>query len=360
MAVLVLLMIAAEFAWNWVQPTSRDFVSFWGASRLALAGTPALAYDTAALQSVQVKVAAFASGEMPFPYAPTFLLIVLPFGLLSFPLALILWSVAGYILYLAVARRLAPDGWWMAAAFPPVFANAALGQNGFVMAAMFIGGLILLPRRPFLAGAVLGCLILKPQLALMLPVAVLAARQWRAVAGAAVSVIATLAIGFFALGPGVTQAWLDQMPLYVSIARDGLVGWHKLISVYASARQIGVPETAAFVVHAMVAALAAAAVWRTWRSQAGWPAKFAILSAATMLASPYLYIYDALILLPAFVYLVDRRAPVWLVALAWLLPIAVMMQVASGHWPVNIGPLPALLLLYLVWFAGRREHVVGN
>jgi len=43
-----------------------------------------------------------------------------------------------------------------------------------------------------------------------------------------------------------------------------------------------------------------------------------------------------------------------------LLPIAVMMQVANGNWPVNIGPLPALLLLWVVWTtAAREEHLVG-
>ena len=148
MGVLILLMVLAEFAWNWVHPTSRDFVSFWGASQLALAGTPELAYDTEAIRAVQLKVATFAKGEMPFPYAPAFLLLTIPFGLLSFPAGLILWSLVGYAIYLLVARRLSPEGLWVAAAFPPVFANAALGQNGFLMAALFLGGLSLLDRRP--------------------------------------------------------------------------------------------------------------------------------------------------------------------------------------------------------------------
>jgi chromate transport protein ChrA len=147
------------------------------------------------------------------------------------------------------------------------------------------------------------------------------------------------------------------MPLYVAIARDGLVGWHKFVSVYAAARQPGLPEALAFALHGVVAVAAAIAVWRIWRSTAPWQAKFAILSAATMLASPYLYVYDALILIPAFAYLVQRRAPVALVTIAWLLPIATMIQVSSGAWPVNIGPLPALLLLWLVW---RATHGAGT
>ena len=362
MAALIALMALAEFYWNWVQPTGRDFISFWGASQFALSGQPALAYDNEALHALQSKLVTFTPGdEMPFPYAPFFLLLVMPFGLVSFPLGLILWSLTGYIIYLFSASRLHPGLAWAAAAFPPVFATAAIGQNGFLMAAIFLGGLSLIEKRPVLAGAILGCLILKPQLALMLPVAMLAGRHWQVIGGAIFSSILVLAAGFLIFGPSASQAWLDQLPLYATIARDGLVGWHKFVSIYAAARQFGVPELLAFAIHIAVALLAAVAVWRIWSSRAALPAKFAILSAATMLASPYLYIYDALILLPAFVYVVQQRAPVVLVALAWLLPIATMIQVASGAWPVSIGPLCALILLGLIWrSAGPQKHMVGN
>ena len=357
MALLIALMVLTEFAWNYLQPTGRDFVSFWGASRFALSGQPALAYDNAALHTLQLKVAAFEGGEMPFPYAPAFLLLVMPFGLVPFPLGLILWSITGYIIYLFSANRLHPGLAWAAAAFPPVFATAALGQNGFVMAAIFFLGLALLRSRPLLAGLVLGCLILKPQLALMLPVAMLAAGQWRTIGGAVLSSVGVMILGLLCFGQPATTAWLEQMPLYIAIARDGLVGWHKMVSVYAAARQLGLPEVLAFAFHGAVAVVAAVAVWRIWRSRGDWPAKFAILSAATMLASPYLYVYDALVLIPAFAYLVQRRAPLALVALAWLLPIATMIQVSSGAWPVNIGPLSALLLLWLVWRAAHGTEL---
>ena len=356
MALLIALMVLVEFAWNYLQPTGRDFISFWGASQFALQGQPALAYDHEALSALQHKVALFESGEMPFPYPPAFLLLVLPFGLTSFPLGLILWSITGYFIYLFSVNRLDRGLAWAAAAFPPVFATAALGQNGFVMAAIYLLGLALLPSRPLIAGLVLGCLILKPQLALMLPVAMLASGQWRTICGAILSSAGVMILGLAVFGQGATTAWLEQLPLYVAIARDGLVGWHKLVSVYAAARQLGLPEILAFAVHGAVALVAATAVWRIWRSTADWPAKIAILSAATMLASPYLYVYDALILIPAFAYLVRRRAPAALVALAWLLPIATMIQVSSGAWPVNIGPLTALLLLWLVWRAAHRAE----
>jgi len=354
LALIILAVSCVEFARNWLHPSSRDFVSFWGAAKLAWAGTPALAYNNAALHAVQVKVASFSgSAEMPFPYAPAFLLILMPFAALPFPLAMVVWTLGTWGLYAFAARRFAPEAGWLPLAFPAIFATAAIGQNGFLTATLFLVGLALLHRgRQFAAGLVLGCLVLKPQLALMLPVAMLAGREWRVIAGAIVSATALMLVGVLAFGPAVTTAWLDQMPLYARIARDGLVGWHKLVSVYAAAREAGMPEQAAFTLHAVVALAAAALVARCWTSKTEPMAKAAVLAAATMLASPYVYLYDALVLIPAFVWLVQRRAPIALVATLWLSPLLIIVQTA-GAVPVNIGPLLPIALLGLSYRAWR-------
>ena len=60
------------------------------------------------------------------------------------------------------------------------------GHNGFLTALLLGGGLMLLDERPFVAGLLLGCLIYKPQFALVLPPLLLAGWNWRAIAGAAV------------------------------------------------------------------------------------------------------------------------------------------------------------------------------
>jgi hypothetical protein len=360
MALLIAAMACVDWIGNLPDPSPRDFLSFWGAGQFVLNDQPALAYDNQALRALQQQVVTLAGkAELPFPYPPFFLLLVTPFGMLPFPVGLILWSLAGYAMYLFAAHRLHRGRMWVAAAFPPVFANAALGQSGFVLAAIFLGGLALLPTRPRLAGLLLGCLILKPQMALMLPIAMLASRNWQVVAYAALSSASVMAAGFFLFGPAVTSAWLDQLPLYATIARDGLVGWHKFVSIYAAARQLGVPETVAFALHGAVALVAAVAVWRIWISTGDWSIRFAVLAAATMLASPYLYVYDALILIPAFVHLVERRtSSVW-IGLAWLLPIATIVQMTSGVWPINVGPLSALIVLTLVWRT-RQPDMIGN
>jgi hypothetical protein len=74
-------------------------------------------------------------------------------------------------------------GWPMAAcvvmAAPAVMINLVSGQNGAFSAAILAGGLMLLDRRPVLAGLLLGLLCYKPQLAVLVQVALVASGRWR-------------------------------------------------------------------------------------------------------------------------------------------------------------------------------------
>lgn len=349
LALAILTVVVAELVANFRLPTARDFISFWGAAQLALGGNAAAAYDGAALHGIQAAAANFNGGEMPFPYPPVLLLLVMPFSLLPYPAAMAAWVLGTFPLYFASIRRMFPGSGWLPAAFLPVVVVAATGQASFIMAALFIAGMALLPARPLAAGLVLGCLVLKPQLALMLPVAVIAGRQWRAIAGAAISSVGLLLLGLIAFGTAATAAWLQQMPLFVSIARDGLVGWHKLASVYAAMRQAGLGADMAFTIHGLVAAVAAFAVWQVWRSNAEGGCKAAVLAAATMLVSPYLFLYDAIILVIPFLWLAREGGKPALLAILWLLPIVTIAQTFGFNGPVNLNPVAPIALLAILW-----------
>jgi hypothetical protein len=118
------------------------------------------------------------------------LLLITPLALMAHVPALLVWLAAGWY-----AFSLAHCVWrcrtkarccsrWPRRA---VFINAVGGQNNTWTAALFGGGLSLLERRPLLAGGLLGLLIYKPQFGLLIPVALLAGRHWRASKGVAVS-----------------------------------------------------------------------------------------------------------------------------------------------------------------------------
>jgi hypothetical protein len=364
---IALLVLAASIweCWrNFVQPTDRDFLGVWGAAQLALAGKAWAAYDNGVLHAVQAASATFVSAgaELPFPYPPAYLLLAIPFGLMSFPFGMAAWTLCTFGFYLVAARRLLPGSGCLAAAFPVAYANAAIGQNGFLTAGIFMAGLYLLAQSPFVAGLVLGCLVVKPQLAILLPIALIAARQWRAVAGAAMSSIGILLLGIAVFGPGATAAWLHEAQFIMKITSEGLMGWSKLASVYAAARQLGISAQGAIAIHAVTALVAAAVIWRIWRSPAAQDVKIAALSAATMLMSPYVFYYDELILVPAFLYLArERERPGVLLAL-WCVPLLLMVQIGFGQF-ANLNPLVPIALMALAyrrWNAAKPVAECGN
>ena len=355
-ALVVLAASLAEFIWNFRHPSDRDFLGVWSAAQLALAGHPAAVYDRVTLHAVEAAAATFGSraAELPFPYPPFYLLLVMPFALMTFPVAMAAWSLTTFGFYLLAARRLLPQSGWLAAAFPAVFANAAIGQNGFLTSGLFMFGLSLLSQSAFAAGLVLGCLILKPQLGILLPVALIAGRQWRAVAGAALSSSAIMLLGLALFGTATSTAWVHEAGFVMHITREGLVPWSKLASVYAAAREAGIGPQTAIAIHAMVALAAAALVWRIWRSAEG--AKVSVLAGASMLMSPYLFYYDALILVPSFFWLASKGIRPGLLLALWCLPLAMMGQMSLFGSSLNLNPtLPILLttLIYRFWRAER-------
>jgi len=112
-------------------------------------------------------------------------------------------------------------------------------------------------------------------------------------------------------------------------------------------RQAGAGLELAFAIHLLVAAASALFVWRVWRSDAEAPAKAGVLAAATLLASPYVFPYDAVLLVVAFFWLAQRGAPALPLAILWCLPLLTIAQIASVHGPVNLSPVVPIGLLVL-------------
>jgi hypothetical protein len=331
-----------------------DFISFWAAAVLALDGNPAAAYDIGAHKAVQDGLQAFAT-KMPFAYPPPFLLAVLPLGLFSYQIAAALWIVGTYLLYFFAARRLLPRSGWLVAAFPPVLLNGMIGQNGFLTAALFIVGMLCLTKRPFVAGLILGCLVIKPQLGVLIPLAFIAAGHWRAFAGAVLSSVGLLLSSWAAFGSETYAGMIEIAPVFASIASEGLVGWHKMASVYASLRLAGLPAEAAWSLHVLVAVAAAAAVCIAWRRKVDPGAKAAVLAAASMLVSPYIYVYDAMLLILPILWLISAGVDRRMILALWLIPLVSFLQSFGFNATVNLMPLLPIVLLVIIFGELRKS-----
>ncbi|MGL4313281.1 MAG: glycosyltransferase family 87 protein, partial [Sphingomonas sp.] len=189
----IILAVSAVAAILWVaaadrgidiagKPLGTDFLAFWSAGQLAISGHPASAYDLAQLYAVERGAVAEDPGIACFLYPPAFLLIVAPLAIFPYFAALPLWLAATGAAYWRAMRRWigdVPHGRLALLAYPALAANLGHGQNGFLTAALLAGGLSQIDRRPVVAGALLGAMVIKPQLALALPVMALAGQRWQ-------------------------------------------------------------------------------------------------------------------------------------------------------------------------------------
>jgi hypothetical protein len=324
---------------NVIAPKGIDFVSFWAAAKLAVEGTPSLAYDVAAHHAMELTAGPV--GLLPFPYPPPFLFAVLPLGLTSNPVALPVWLALGTGAYAFALRDRAPLPYLFA--HPAGLPNAALGQTGLLTTAVFGAGLTYLEKRPFTGGALFGLLIVKPQLALIIPFAMIAGREWRAILGGVATACALILAALVVFGPDAYAGFLEHLPVQASFIRDGRVPWEQVASVYALLRWSNAPESVAFAVHGLIAIIAVTVTCKAWAS--GHRERGPTLAAATLLISPYLFTYDTLLLILPMIALWKQGrfaalAVVWLTA---LLPVIGYALVASLP---NTAVLAAMVCLW--------------
>ncbi len=297
----VLVGVAAVFAIcaaraNLLGPDAypaADFFGLWSYARLVLVHPAAWLYDPAWLHGAQLAMGMRPGDEMPFPYPPTFLLLVWPIGLLAFGPAYVAW-IGGSLCLCLAATCLGARGTAARVATTLLAPSSVIcmvaGQGGFLLAALLVGGLRLLDRRPLLAGVLFGLLTYKPQFGLLLPVALVAGGRWRAIAAACATTAALLALDTAVFGPSIWAAWWRSLPGYAAVFDAATAGNLTIPTVLGNAQALGLSHGAAQGVQAAAALLAAAAVWAAWRR----PGPFAapVLLAATCLATPHAFLYD--------------------------------------------------------------------
>jgi hypothetical protein len=344
-AAIAVLAVASNF----LQPKSIDFLSYWAAARMMLVGDGTNVYDVEAHRAVEL-TAAPVRGLLPFPYPPAFLFVGAPFGLVPYVLAFPLWlGVTGLLFLISVRNR-------VAAAHPVAAANALVGQSGLLTTGIFALGTSLLARNPAAGGAVLGLLAIKPQLALLIPLALLAGREWRALAGAATAAVVITAVPALLFGPGMMLAWLRLLGEFAARLSGGAWPWAELASPYALFRSIGLDSSPALILHAMLAAFAIFAAWASWSRKL--EARVPVLAAATLLVPPYLFTYDALLLAIPLAWLSARGHHPLVLSALWLLaalPVADHFGLYSGPNPIPLAAVMSIIqcLRYPPRQAGR-------
>jgi arabinofuranan 3-O-arabinosyltransferase len=296
------------------RPLGDDFVNFWSGAHLAWSGRAADVYDWPAYHAFQVSIVGPDLGPYNYSYSPILLLLTAALAALPYLPGLAAWVVMSWLAFWRALRLALPErgAVILALATPAVFVNAYSGQNGSWTAALLGGGLCLLERRPAVAGALLGLLIYKPHLGLLIPLALVAGRQWRALAGASVTAVLLIALSVALVGPGVWSDYLHHADDLRRVAIEHGAGvWHRTISVFVLARNLGADVATAYATQALTGAVAAVIVALAWWRDAPASVRYTLLVLGTFLATPYLQDYD--IVVGAFVV-------VWLMATSQAAP----------------------------------------
>ncbi len=348
------------------KPTTTDFVSFYSAGALADAGTPALAYDHTAHRAAEERVTGPGIEYQYFNYPPVFLLLCAALAPLPYLVAFVVFEGATLALFVTVACRILGERSSTAllalVAFPIVFWNFGLGQNAFLTAALFGAATLCVDRRPVVAGLLFGALCYKPQFGLLLPLALVAAGQWRTIAAAAISASALVLASLVLFGVDTWHAFLETAGASPAMYQSGRILFAGMANPFGAARLLGAGLPLAYGVQATASIVAAAvvvAVW--WRGRLSLPTRAATLAAAALVAAPLSLLYDLMLGAVAGAWLVrDRHSPAavgWektaLAALYLVLLLAPPQLAERAHVPAF--PLAALALFAMVAARAWRE-----
>ncbi len=242
----------------------------------------------------------------PYVYPPTYLFVTYFLGFMPYLVAFAAWILATLLLYGTAVYTILPRRAAVIAAMTPfcVAVNADFGHNAFITAALVGFSLAFLERRPRLSGIFLGLLSYKPHIGVLFPLALLASRNWRALASATVVTVILGIAASFAFGfEGWASFFHTLLDRQSTLSPDAAVPL-ALHSVFGLLRWAETSGGVSWGGHLIVAAIVALTVWVVWAKPIPFSLKAAVLCIGSVMVPPYILFYDLCILSIAVAFLV--------------------------------------------------------
>jgi hypothetical protein len=343
------LLFAAFDLYQWAQAYvsdnfHNDLTFYYAAAKIGLSHGWQSIYDLRLQQEAldalgsRIQIAELARYISPPPVAWLAVpLTVLPFQVAYFVWSALLLGALGWTWYLAapgtgrvrLVHLAAAVGWL------PVIYGLQLGQPGLFVALGVAGSYALLQRdQPFWAGVALGALVLKPQLAFLVPAALLVSGRYRAFWGSVVAIGALALIAALVVGPTGISTYQERLTFAAGVPVNRELTIAALIGNIPVAR----------VIQALFAILALVLAFRLRSRGHEWVFIPALLGG--LVASPYLHLDDLVMLgLAGWLYLRTSPRPRW----SWIVVIALLIAAEAipfwGPLPLIAGEVIVLLLL---------------
>jgi hypothetical protein len=253
---------------------------------------------------------------------------------------------AAYFTWLSLSVAALVAAWWLAApgtgwarmlwligagTWYPVLYSLSLGQP--VLLVMF--GVIACWRlaesgRHYLAGAVLALSVLKPQIAIAVPLVLLFAGRWRIAAGFA-AIAGVLAVAsLIVIGPQGLSDYRSLLAEAQTVVNNRYFTWAYVVG----------PGWISYAIEAIAIAFGVAAAYLNRRASLARLLALGLLTST--LSATYWHLQDFAILVGAAWLFIHDNPPNW--QRAWLVFVALAAELA---WP--LGPLP-ILIAVAGWF----------
>ena len=143
------------------RPLGTDFSVFWNAGQLANAGHPVSAWSPGLLNAAARATHGPGVPASAWLYPPVFLFVASALARLPYLPALLSWQLLSLLLAAAILSAVLKDRRALLVAIASPLSTLVLdhGQNAFMTMALLGFGLLLLDRKPWLAGICLGALV---------------------------------------------------------------------------------------------------------------------------------------------------------------------------------------------------------
>ncbi|RJF93694.1 glycosyltransferase family 87 protein [Sphingomonas cavernae] len=340
----------------------RDFVNIWHGGAEVLRSGAAGIYDRPEYRRT-LEAAIGARGIYAYSYPPHMLLFSVPFGLLGYVPALILWQLGGLILLWHAARP-----WLRDVELPGVavlllsgtIVNLWAAHFGFLTSALALYGWRAAGSNARIAGLSFALMSVKPHMGILVPVILAMKRDVATMFWATLGVLALALLSVCAFGISAWQTWLGSTLAFQASLMADAPGreFIFMMPTVGRALQALTGDAALIALGQLISALFAigVVVW-AWRRNVGIRDLGLLSFAATALILPYFFNYDLIAFsLVALICAVRWRlgwyAPERLVyGAAFLVPLA---QAPLAHMGIWLSPLAiAALLASAGWRMGR-------
>lgn len=338
------------------KPIGTDFSAFWTAGRMLLGGDFAGMFDPAIHFEFQSDIFGDPWVEhYGWHYPPPFLAVAGLMAAMPYVVSLMVWQGLTFALFMRTILAIVPKHplvFIAAFGFPAVFLTLGHGHNAFLTSALLGTGLMLMERRPVVAGICFGLLSYKPQFGLVIPLVVFLGAHWRVAQSAAATVAAMVVLSLLAFGPDAWAAFFKGA-LFTRhvVLEQGGTGWYKIQSVFSAIRSFGGSIGTAYAFQAAVTLTVLFSLATMVLAGCDRRLVAAATATAAMLATPYCLDYDMTILGVAIAfslaYAADEGFAPYeksLLALLWVVPVfARTGMMATG--------IPIGLLVMMAFFA---------